>query len=298
MEELVRIKPVEGFAGHGKCSCSLAGTRVCDICPENPKKSALKIRSSRSSELSADIVLDGIKYHVQTARLGPKNPVIVTNAWRAGEVVFTRKTDYRSLPGLPGRDGRLQELMQEEHRLALQELTRKTPPGKVKDATVYLEEVRCLVKSRNYKEALKILDEALIGHPFNPFLLSYHGWMIAVVCRDYDRGTDICKDALDLLKADEPAGFESFSPFFHLNLGRAYSAAGDKRNAVQAWMKGLDADPNNSDLLAEISGIGKRRKPMIPFLKRSNAVNKFAGKVLHKRAVAKRRRFSFHRHTF
>jgi tetratricopeptide (TPR) repeat protein len=288
MEDLLRIKRVEGFAGKGKCSCSLTGTRVCDICPENPKKRALKIRSSRSSELSTDIVLDGLKYHVQTARLGPKNPVIITNAWRAGEVVFTRKTDYRHLLGLPGKDGRLEELMRQEHRFAAQELTRKKLPGKVKDATVCLEEVRCLIKSRNYREALKILEEALIGHPFNPFLLSYHGWMIAAVCRDYDRGTDICKDALDLFKADEPAGFESFSPFFYLNLGRSYSAAGDKRNAVQAWRKGLDADPDNSDLLAEIIGIGKRRKPMIPFLKRSNAVNKFAGKVLHNRAVAQR----------
>jgi hypothetical protein len=288
MEELVRIKREEGFAGKGKCSCSLTRTRVCDICPENPKKRALKIRSSRSSELSTDIVLDGLKYHVQTARLGPKNPVIITNAWRAGEVVFTRKTDCRHLPGLPGKDGRLEELMHQEHRFAVQELTRKKPPGKVKDATVYLEEVRCLIKKRNYREALKILEGALIGHPFNPFLLSYHGWMVAAVCRDYDRGTDICKDALDLFKADEPAGFEAFSPFFYLNLGRVYSAAGDKQNAVQAYMKGLDADPDNSDLLAEIIGIGKRRKPMIPFLKRSHPVNKFAGKVLHNRAGARR----------
>ncbi len=288
MEELVRIKPVEGFTGRSRCSCSLKGTRVCDMCPENPKKSALKIKSSRSSELSADIVLDGLKYHLQTARLGPKNPVIITNAWRAGEVVFTRKTGYRHLLGLPGRDGRLEELMHQEHRFALQELTRKKPPGKVKDAAVYLEEVRCLTKTRNYREASKIIEEALIGHPFNPFLLSYHGWMVAAVSRDYDRGTDICKDALDLFKADEPAGFESFSPFFYLNLGRAYSAAGDKRNAVQAWAEGLDADPDNSDLLAELPGVGKRRKPMIPFLKRSHPVNKFAGKMLHNRSAALR----------
>ena len=289
MEELLRIKHVEGFTGKGKCSCSLTGTRVCSICPENPKKSALKIRSSRSSELSTDIVLDGLKYHMQTVMLGLKNPVIITNAWRAGEIVFTRKTDYRHLlPGLPGKAGRLEELMHQEHRFSVQELTRKKPPGKVKDAKVCLEEVRCLIKSRNYREALKIIEEALIGHPFNPFLLSYHGWMIAAVCRDYERGTDMCKDALDLFKADEPAGFESFSPFFYLNLGRAYSAAGDKQNAVQAWMQGLEADPDNSELRAEIFGIGKRRKPMIPFLKRSNAVNKFAGRVLHNRAVARR----------
>jgi tetratricopeptide (TPR) repeat protein len=286
VEDLVRFKREDGFAGNSKCSCSLTGTRVCDICPENPKKSALKIRSSRSSELTADIVLDGLKYHLQTARLGPKNPVIITNAWRGGEVVFTRKTGYRHLLGLPDMHGRLDELMHREHRSALHELTMKKPPGKVKEAAVYLEEVRCLTKTRNYREALKIIEEALIGHPFNPFLLSYHGWMVAAVCRDYDRGAEICKDALDLFRADEPTGFESFSPFFHLNLGRAYRAAGDKRNAVQAWMEGLDADPGNSDLLAEITGIGKRRKPMIPFLKRSHPVNKFAGKMLHNRAAA------------
>jgi tetratricopeptide (TPR) repeat protein len=286
MEIEEKTEPGERSVRKERCSCSLTGTRFCEICPENPNKRALQIKSARSSELTTDIVLDGLKYHVQTERLGPKNPVIITNVWKAGEIVSTKKIDYRHLLDCPGMDGKLEELMHQEHRFSMQEMTMMKPPGKVKDSTVYLEEVRCLVKSRNYREALKILEGALIEHPFNPFLLSYQGWMVAVVSGDYNRGTEICKDAFELFKADEPVGFEFFSPFFYLNLGRAYRAAGDKRNAVQACMKGLDADPEDSDLLAEISELGRRRKPMIPFLKRSNPVNKFAGILLHNLAVA------------
>ncbi len=280
MNNTERTGSGEEFVRKGKCSCSLTGSRFCDICPENPNKRALKIRSARSSEMTADIVLDGLKYHVQTERLGPKNPVIITNVWKAGEVISTKKTDYRHLVVFPDINSKVQELMQQEHAFSIQELTRKIPARKLKDPTFYIEEIRCLIKSRSYREALKILDNALTEHPFNPFLLSYHGCMIAVVHGDYNLGVDICKDAIEIFKAEETVGFQFFSPFFYLNLGKAYRAAGQKRDAVQSYMTGLAADPEDPDLLAEINGLGRRRKPIIPFLKRSNPVNKFAGILL------------------
>lgn len=80
---------------------------------------------------------------------------------------------------------------------------------------------------------MKILDNALTEHPFNAFLLSYYGYLDATVNKNYARGIDLCKTALEILKEDlrEEAslGREVSYPIFYLNLGRAYLAAGAQK---------------------------------------------------------------------
>jgi hypothetical protein len=65
-------------------------------------------------------------------------------------------------------------------------------------------------------------------------------------------------------------------------MGKAYLAANKKKEAYDAFQKGLEIDKKNEDILYEIKKLGMRRKTPLPFLKRSNPLNKYIGKFTHK----------------
>jgi hypothetical protein len=271
----------EEAAGRVSCSCSLAGTRYCQLCEVNPDKRAVRITSARSSDFTSDIIVEGVRYHVQTERLGPRKPMIITTVLKDGEVISSGKIDYSDLAGDPGMQTKLMDLMNRQHLAAIKRL-KETGPRERKIPASYLDDVKCLLKEGNQKDALRTLHDALAEHPFNPFLLSYYGCLEAIVNRNHDRGMEICKDAIEILNEEIPFGRAAFYPVFYLNLGRACLAAGNKREATEAFRKGLDADREDPDLLWEVKRLGSRRKPVIPFLRRSNPLNRYVGVLLHK----------------
>lgn len=185
-----------------------------------------------------------------------------------GTIFSSRKIDYKDLQGDADSGRKLSEFMH-RHWVRM---------GKLSSSQ--LDDVKGLLQAYNYKGAFKMLRTALDEHPFDPFLLSYYGCLDAIVNKNYDQGADVCKAAIDILKEDVPFGKEVFYPLFYLNLGRAYLAGGDKGKAAEAFKKGLEADPQDSDLLGEVSTIGMRRKPVVPILKRSNPINKYVGRLL------------------
>ncbi len=266
--------------GRINCSCSLA-PRFCRFCEDNLNKRAVEITASRPSEFTSDIIIDGVKYHVQTEKLSLKKKIIITSVSKDGKVIYSRKIDYNDLQGDADSERNLSELMHRQHLSAIMMLKEDNPRmGKLPSS--YLEDVKGLLKARNREGAFKVLRTALGEHPFDPFILSYYGWLDAIVNKNYDQGADVCKVAIDILKEDVPFGKELYYPLFYLNLGRAYLARGDKGNAVEAFKKGLEADPQDSNLLVEVSEIGMRRKPVVPIFKRSNPINKYIGKLLHR----------------
>ena len=84
-----------------------------------------------------------------------------------------------------------------------------------------------------------------------------------------------------MLEEKMPFGQEIFYPTFYLNLGRAYFAAKKKKEAVKSYQKGLAFDKDNKDILWEMRKLGMRRMPVVPYLKRSNPINKYIGMMLH-----------------
>jgi tetratricopeptide (TPR) repeat protein len=275
-----KYKPGDATSGRINCSCSWA-PRFCRFCNHDPSKRAIKITSSRSSEFTSDIMIDGVRYHVQTEKLGLKKKIIITSVLKDGKIISSRKIDYNDLQDDADSGGKLSELMHRQHMSAIK-ILKEENPRMGKESSSYLDDVKGLLQAYNYEGAIKMLRTALDEHPFDPFLLSYYGCLDAIVNKNYDHGVDVCKDAIDILKEDLPFGKEAFYPLFYLNLGRAYLAGGDKGNAAEAFKKGLEADPRDSDLLWEVSKIGKRRKPVVPILKRSNPINKYIGRLLHK----------------
>ncbi len=244
------------------------------------KKNIIRITSRLGTEFDSEVVIGKETYLVQTENSGAKKPLIITRVYLKGQIVLSRKTDYGDITDVLGSQDKLRELMRKQHKLVT-EMIKAEKLKKTKSISDYLEDVKDLLRIKNNKKALRVLNEALEKHPDDPFLLSYYGCLQAVTNKDYDTGIDVCHTAIDSLKKRVPFGEEFFYPVFYLNLGRAYLASGNKAEAVNAFNLGLEAGGENKDLLWEIRKLGLRRTPAVPFLRRSNPINKYIGQLLH-----------------
>lgn len=244
-------------------------------------KSDIRITSKLSQEFTTKITVDNVSYLVQTEDMGRKTCNIISNIFLKGEIVFTRKSDYTHLTKLKDFQSKLAPLMEKQHKLAINQFIEEKAV-KQKSRPEYFEEVQQLLRRGNGKTALNTLRHALLRFPDDPFLLSYYGCLIAVVENNPKEGVKICENALTILNTSMPFGSEFFYPVFYLNLGRAYIKDKKKKDAVEAFQKGLNNDPENKDLLWELKKLGTRKQPPLPFLDRSNPINKYIGKLLYK----------------
>ncbi|MDH4232996.1 MAG: tetratricopeptide repeat protein [Nitrospirota bacterium] len=244
-------------------------------------KSEIRLTSKRSPEFGSDIRVNDVTYHVQTEDMGIKTCKIVTNIYLKGEIVHKRKSDYAHLTKLADFADRLTSLMEKQHKSAIDQfIAEKSERQKPKSD--YFEEVQQLLRRGNGKSAMTSLRHALEKFPGDPFLLSYYGYLLAVIENKPKEGIKICEDALGKLKKSMPFGSEFFYPAFYLNLGRAYLKDDRKKEAVEAFQDGLKIDPENHDILWEIKKLGTRKKPPLTFLSRSNPINIYLGKLLNK----------------
>jgi hypothetical protein len=65
-----------------------------------------------------------------------------------------------------------------------------------------------------------------------------------------------------------------------LNLGRVYLMARDRRSAYEAFTMGLRIDRRDPRLRRELRRMGVRRRPVLPFLDRGHAVNRWLGRFM------------------
>jgi tetratricopeptide (TPR) repeat protein len=144
----------------------------------------------------------------------------------------------------------------------------------------YLRAVRSQLRSGKHKDAYSILLQASVRFPEDPLIISYYGCLQALVDKKYRSGVETCKRAILLLKKQGSSSEEVLYPVFYLNLGRAFVAAAKKKDAIDAFKKGLKYDSGNNDLKKELQGLGVRKQPPVPFLDRSNPINKYIGMIL------------------
>jgi tetratricopeptide (TPR) repeat protein len=152
-----------------------------------------------------------------------------------------------------------------------------TTVTKEKDHRDYIDEAQRLLRTFRGKAALNVINEGLEQFPSDPLLLSFNGFLIASIEKKYANGIRICENAIKKLDSSSRD-----KGSLYLNLGKAYVAANRKTEAVGAFKKGLDADPENRDIQWEFKKLGTRRKPALPFLKRSNPINKYLGRFLNR----------------
>jgi len=245
------------------------------------KEDSIKIKALLHKDVSTNITIDGNKYLILTDDLAPKNQRITTKVYLGGKILFTRDLDLKEFMGATAAGKKLLGLIHRQHEMII-EILREESLKKAKKPSDYLDEVKILLQKKNNRRALDLLNSALLEYPDEPFLLSYYGCLEAVINKNLAYGIDTCKRALDMLNDRSPVSKEVFYPTFYLNLGRAYIASGKKQDAIEAFEKGLSYDEENKDLLWEARKLGMRRQPVIPYLKRTNPINKYIGMILHK----------------
>jgi tetratricopeptide (TPR) repeat protein len=158
---------------------------------------------------------------------------------------------------------------QTEHR---EELTQKD----------FLRSVKDHLKNGRGKAAYAMMQQAIIDYPEDPLIMSYYGCLQAVVDKRYRTGVETCRKSFGLVTSDME-GKQAMAAILCLNLGRAYFAAGKRVQALEAFEKGLKYEKGNRELISELQALGKRKKPPLPFLSRSNPLNKYIGLLLHKK---------------
>lgn len=131
------------------------------------------------------------------------------------------------------------------------------------------------IKRNNYGDALKLLEQAIKISPEHPVYLSSMG-VCESMMGDPARGEQMCRMALHL------AGRKR-DPMLYVNLGRVVLERGDRMKAREYFMKAYKMDNTNAPAALELSRMGVRKKPVIPFIGRNHPLNKYLGKLRHQR---------------
>ncbi len=125
-----------------------------------------------------------------------------------------------------------------------------------------------LLRRGDLEEAAKAFEKAYGNDRDNPAYMSYYGMCAALEWGKIGLGLELCTKAIKK---------EFFKAEYYLNLGKVYLAADNKKGAITAFKKGLRFDPDNEDINEMMIQLGIRKRPIIPFLKRSNPLNKYLG---------------------
>lgn len=147
-------------------------------------------------------------------------------------------------------------------------------PNSVMTTAHYIELGVLYAKEGRYHDAYKPLRQALTSYgeqnvkdvPF--ILLSYYGLCLVALEREVDRGLGFCRRAVDQ---------DGHLADFYVNLGKAYLLLHRKPLAVATFEQGLEID-DDPRLSAELTKLGIRHQPVIPFLPRRHVLNRFLGR--------------------
>lgn len=149
-------------------------------------------------------------------------------------------------------------------------------------STDYIRSLRAHLKNNKPISAYSVANDALKRYPKNPLIVSYHGVLLSMVDKKHISAIDACRKALVLFKPEDDHSASVVYPHLYLNLGKAYLGARKKKEAVEAFQKGLKYERSNPELKHELRRLGTRKAPPVTFLSRSNPINKLLGKILHK----------------
>jgi tetratricopeptide (TPR) repeat protein len=146
----------------------------------------------------------------------------------------------------------------------------------------YLRAAKAHLRSGKQKAAYAVIVEAMMHYPNEPLILSYYGLLQGLVDRKHRSAVETCKKAVGLCNAKDAYSRDVLYPVLLLNLGKAYLAAGKKKDAIDAFKRGLSYDRSHPDIRRELKVLGERKKPPVSFLGRENPINKLIGMLLHK----------------
>ncbi len=247
----------------------------------------IHIKSDISCEFSSKITDNDVTYIVHTEEKGKDSSQACSRVYLGGKVLFSKVADFSHLIGSDDFQDKLENFMTQLHKFVVDQFTATLKKIKKKKSE-YLKEARDLLRKGKSEEAFGLLEEGLKVFPADPFLLSYYGSLYSQVARKPSEGVRICRDAISKLEGRASVNREFLYPAFYLNLGMAYQGANKKREAICAFKVGLKSDPTNRAIIAEMNKLGRRKKPVLHSLKRSNPLNKYLGLFLSRTGISRR----------
>jgi tetratricopeptide (TPR) repeat protein len=124
-------------------------------------------------------------------------------------------------------------------------------------------------------EATVTLDSRANGSSGAARYRSYYGLCLGLHGSKLRQGLALCRKA-----AEE----EFYNPEIWRNLGWLEMEAGNRPEAHAAFLRGLRLAPGDAELKQLLTTLGMRRPPMLRFLRRSNPLNVFLGRLTYKRS--------------
>ena len=117
-----------------------------------------------------------------------------------------------------------------------------------------------------FEAALRLAGQA--GKTAPPSYFSYYGLSLAYATGQIPDAVRACRRALKL---------EFYNAELYLNLGKIYMLEGNRGAAFRTFRSGLTLESDHPGICREIERMGLRRRPPVPFLSRSNPVNRVLG---------------------
>lgn len=127
--------------------------------------------------------------------------------------------------------------------------------------------------ARDLPAAHAAFERAYRREPRDPGHMSWYGLTLVLVERNSNLGVVLVDEALRAAGPD---------PLLMLNSARVHLALAQRERAARVVTRGLELFPDDPRLLAARQAMGTRRPPVIPFLSRSNPVNRVLGRIRHR----------------
>ncbi len=123
------------------------------------------------------------------------------------------------------------------------------------------------IKRGRFREASAILTQALKMAPDNPIYVSHLGYCVGMLGNVSD-GERMCRRAMKMAPT---------VPIILVNLGRMLVGKGLRQEARILFAQAYQIDNTSSPAALELSRLGVRKPPILPFLGRDNRLNKYLG---------------------
>lgn len=121
-----------------------------------------------------------------------------------------------------------------------------------------------------FSGAIEIERQQCGPRPIQARYVSYYGLTLASTRGDLHEAVRCCRTAVKM---------ESYRPDLCWNLGQVLIAADRRREAHRVLARAAQLQPGHSGIQRDLGRLGRRRRPPVPFLSRSNKINILLGKL-------------------
>ncbi len=230
------------------------------------KRGIIKITSKRDREFSTKLSHEGSDYYIITDKQNQEGIIIKTSIYKGGKhlkTVTQKVTDDVE---------DIEELMSRQHQSVVERIKKNRFFLKAREGV--FRELNRLISKEDFDEAIDLARQALNELPDDPMLNSYYGFLLAHKGFT-EEAIRYCKKAIK--KASRTVGSEIVFPTLYFHLGKVQLLKGDKKSAIKSFRIGLGYDSSNEAIINELTLLGIRSSPVIPFLSRDHVLNKYLG---------------------